>query len=218
MTPKNLCQCRICIILRVASPSDTRIRPTLHSYVCTSPRSSYFTGLFTLYPISTYILLNHHKDMSSSPPRSSQPTEPAGIVQKRQNPTENDLLAVGGQGLQPSVSSKPLPESSSSPDISPHTQPATSFARPPTHDDHLSIDGLVKLPQTTSANPAYPGPTESFPSPPDELICTMAQYQPVSAGSTASPRTMSQVSPGFIFVNFLSLSVCCFSFPPPLLP
>jgi hypothetical protein len=44
--------------------------------------------------------------------------------------------------------------------------------------------------------------------PPDELIYTMPQYQPVSAGSNANPRAMSQVSPGFIFVNFLSQSVC----------
>ena len=56
--------------------------------------------LFTLYSISTYILLNHHKDVNPPPPRSSLPTEPAGTFQERQHPTEDDLLAIGGQGLQ----------------------------------------------------------------------------------------------------------------------
>jgi len=153
-------------------------------------------------------------------PRSSLSTEPAGTVQERQHPTEDDLLAIGGQVLQPSSSPKPLSETSSSQGISLHTRPSTSFARPPAQDvgvrthDHPSTDDLFGPPQTTSSDPANPSPTKSSPSPSDALIYTMSQYQPVSAGSTASPRTMSQVSPGFIFVNFLSLSVCClFSHP-----
>ena len=174
-----------------------------------------------IFPISTYILLNHHKDMNPSPPQSSLPTEPTGTFQDRQHPTEDDLLAIRRQGPQPSSSPKPLSETSSSQDISPHTQPSTSLARPPAQDasvrihDHLSTDDLFKPPPP---NPANPGPTKSSPLSPDELIYTMPQYQPVSAGSAASPRTMSQVSPGFIFVNFLSLSVCCFFFAPTLAP
>jgi hypothetical protein len=148
---------------------------------------------------------------SPSPPQSSLATEAAGTVQEHQHPTEDDLLAIGRQRLQPSSSPKPLPETSSSQDISPHAQLPTSLARPPAQDasvrihDHLSTDDLFKP------------PTKSSPPSPDELIYTMPQYQPVSAGSAASPRTLSQVSPGFIFVNFLSLSVCCF-FPPRVLP
>ena len=42
------------------------------------------------------------------------------------------------------------------------------------------------------------------------------QYQLVSPGTPSDPRAMSQVSPGFIFVNFLSLLRCCFS--PAFLP
>jgi hypothetical protein len=158
--------------------------------------------------------------MNPSPPRSSLPTEPAGAVQERQHPTEDDLL---GQELQPSSSPKPLSETSSSQGISLHTRPSTSLAQPPAQDvgvrihDHLSTDDLFEQPQTTSPDPANPSLTKSSPSQSDELIYTMPQYQPVSAGSTASPRTMSQVSPGFIFVNFLSLSVCCF-FSPQVLP
>ena len=161
--------------------------------------------------------------MNPPPRRSSLPTEPAGTVQERQHPTEDDLLAIEGQGPQPSSSPKPLSETSSSQGISLHTQPSTSFARPPTQDagvrihDHPSTDDLFEPPQTTPPDPANPSLTKSSPSPSDELIYTMPQYQPVSAGSTASPRTMSQVSPGFIFVNFLSLSVCCFP-PPRVLP
>lgn len=160
--------------------------------------------------------------MNLSPPQPSLPTESAGTVQERPHPTEDDLLAIGGKRLQPGSSLKPFSETSSSQDISPRTQPSTSLARPPAQDagvrihDHPSTDDLFKPPQTTSPNPANPGPTRSSPSPPDELIHTMSQYQPVSAGSPASPRTMSQVSPGFIFVNFLSLSVCCFFFAPSL--
>jgi len=42
------------------------------------------------------------------------------------------------------------------------------------------------------------------------------QYQLISPGTSNDPRAMSQVSPGFIFVNFLSLCVdfCTLSFPP----
>ena len=154
--------------------------------------------------------------MNPSPARSSLSTETASTVQERQQPAEDGVLAIGGQGLQSNSSPRPFSETSSSQDISPHTQPSTSLARLPAQDagvrihDHPSTDDLFKPPQTTSPNPANPSPTKSSPPPPDELIYTMAQYQPVSAGSTASPRTMSQVSPGFIFVNFLSLSVCCF--------
>jgi hypothetical protein len=154
--------------------------------------------------------------MNSSPPRSSLPTEPADTVQ---HSTDDDLLAIGGQELQPSSSPKPLSETSPSQGISLHTQPSISFTRPPTQDegvqihDHPSTDDLLEPPQPTSPDPANPDPTNSSLSPPDEVIYTMPQYQPVSAGSTASPRTMSQVSPGFIFVNFLSLSVCCFFAP-----
>ena len=36
------------------------------------------------------------------------------------------------------------------------------------------------------------------------------QYQLVSPGTPSDPRAMSQVSPGFIFVNFLSLRVAAF--------
>jgi hypothetical protein len=170
--------------------------------------------IHSISPISTYILLNHHKDMNPSPspppPQSSLATEAAGTVQEHQHPTEDDLLAIGRQRLQPSSSPKPLPETSSSQDISPHTQLPTSLAQPPAQDasvrihDHLSTNDLLEP------------PTKSSPPSPDELIYTMPQYQPVSAGSAASPRTLSQVSPGFIFVNFLSLSVCCF-FPTPSL-
>jgi hypothetical protein len=226
MTPKSLSQCRICLSLRVSSPSDARISPALHSYVDSSPCSSAHLTLpliHSLYSISTYIPLNHHKDMNPlpPPPRSSLPTEPAGAVQERQHPTEDDLL---GQELQPSSSPKPLSETSSSQGISLHTRPSTSLAQPPAQDvgvrihDHLSTDDLFEQPQTTSPDPANPSLTKSSPSQSDELIYTMPQYQPVSAGSTASPRTMSQVSPGFIFVNFLSLSVCCFFFTPSLAP
>jgi hypothetical protein len=160
--------------------------------------------------------------MNPSPPPPSQPslpTEPANTAQEHRYPTEDDLLAIGGQGLQPSSSPNPLSEISSSQGISPHARPSTSFARPPAQDvgvrihDHPSTDDLFEPPQTKSPDPANPSPTKSSPSPSDELIYTMTQYQPVSAGSTASPRTMSQVSPGFIFVNFLSLSVCCFFSP-----
>ena len=154
-----------------------------------------------------------------SSPRSSLPTELAAAIQEPQHPTEDDLLAIGGPVPQPSSSPKPLSETSSSPGTSPHTRPSTSFARPPAQDigvrihDHPSTDHLFEPPpQTTSPDPANPSLTKSSPSPSDELIHTMSQYQPVSAGSTASPRTMSQVSPGFIFVNFLSLSVCRFFF------
>jgi hypothetical protein len=160
--------------------------------------------------------------MNPSPPQSSLPTEAAGTIQEHQHPTEDDLLATRRQGLQPSSSPRPLSETSSSQDIPPRTQPSTSLARPPAQDvgvrihDHPSTDNLFKPPQTTP--PANPDPTGSFPPSPDDLIYTMPQYQPVSAGSAASPRTMSQVSPGFVFVNFLSLSVCCFFFPPSVLP
>lgn len=36
------------------------------------------------------------------------------------------------------------------------------------------------------------------------------RYQLVTSGSTSNPRAMSQVSPGFIFVIFLSLRDCSF--------
>jgi hypothetical protein len=162
--------------------------------------------------------------MSPSPPQSSLPTKPAGTAQERHHPTETDLLATGGQGLPPSSPPKLLSETSPSQDISPHTQSSTSFARPPAQDtgvrthDHPSTDDLFKPPQTTSSNPADPDSTISSPPPLDELTYTMPQYQPVSAGSTATPKTMSQVSPGFIFVNFLSLSVCWFFFGPDSYP
>src|SRR3954466_3143580 len=98
----------------------------------------------------------------SSPTRSSLPTEATGTVQARQHPTEDDILTIGGQGLQPSPSPKPLSETSSSQDIASHTRPSTSFARSPAQDpsvrihDHPSTDDLFKPPQTTSPNPATP--------------------------------------------------------------
>jgi hypothetical protein len=161
--------------------------------------------------------------MNPSPPRSSLPTEPADTVQELQHSTEDNLPAIEGQELHPSSSPKPLPETSSSQGISLPTQPSISFTRPPAQDEgvqthgHPSTDDLFELPQPTSPDPANPDPTNPSLSPPDEITYTMPQYQPVSAGSTASPRAMSQVSPGFIFVNFLSLSVCCF-FAPSLAP
>jgi hypothetical protein len=156
--------------------------------------------------------------MNPSSPQSSLPTEATGRVQEHQHPTEHDLLTIGRQGLQPSSSPRPLSETSSSQDIPPRTQPSTSLALPPAQDvevrihDHPSTDDFSKPPQTTPPNP------KSSPPSPDDLVYTMPQYQPVSAGSAASPRTMSQVSPGFIFVNFLSLSVCCFFSTPSLAP
>jgi hypothetical protein len=157
--------------------------------------------------------------MNPPSPQSSLPTEPTDTVQQRQHSTEDDLLAIGGQELQSSSSPKPLSETSPSQGIPLRTQPSISFTRLPAQDegvrihDHPSTDDLLKLLQPTSPDPANPDPTNPSLSPPDEFIYTMPQYQPVSDGSAASPRTMSQVSPGFIFVNFLSLSVCCFFYP-----
>jgi hypothetical protein len=150
------------------------------------------------------------------PPRSSLPTESTASGQERPDSPEDDLLAVPGQGLQPSPSPLTPPEAISAPDISSHTTPPTPLVqstslrpriqihKPPSNDD------LVQASQSTSPNAASLESTRHSPSPPDELIYTMPQYQPVSAGSGANPRAMSQVSPGFIFVNFLSQSVCCF--------
>jgi hypothetical protein len=169
--------------------------------------------LFTEY--STYILLHHHNTMDP-PPRPPYRTEPATRVLESQPSPEDDLLAISGRGLQPSLSPIPLSQASSPQDISPRTLPSPSFASPRSlHadariNDPPSNDDLLHLPQSTSPNPASLELTTSAPPPPDELIFTMPQYQPVSAGSTANPRAMSQVSPGFIFVNFLSQSVCCF--------
>ena len=148
------------------------------------------------------------------PPRPALPSESAGKARQTQPSPDDELLAIRGQGLRPSLSPNPQPEVESSPDISPRTLPAASLtpSRPKqagigTHDSP-SDDDLLPLPRSTSPEPANPRSTA--PSP-DELIYTMPQYQPVSAGSTGNPRAMSQVSPGFIFVNFLSQSVCCFS-------
>jgi hypothetical protein len=153
------------------------------------------------------------------PPQPASPTESAARVQEAQPSPEDDLLAVRGQGLQPSPSPITLSEATSPHDLSLRTLAPISFAGsrslhsdvrihgPPTNDD------LLQLPPSTSPNPASLASTRSSSAPPDELIYTMSQYQPVSAGSNANPRAMSQVSPGFIFVNFLSQSVCCFFLP-----
>jgi hypothetical protein len=153
------------------------------------------------------------------PPRQTFPIESTDRVRELQGSPEDDLLAIGGQRLQPSPSSIKLSEAASPQDISPHTILPTSLTE--SHSLHASvqiyeplpIDDLLHLRPSTSPNPTTLESTRPSPSPPNELIYTMAQYQPVSAGSSANPRAMSQVSPGFIFVNFLSQSVCCFFSP-----
>lgn len=44
------------------------------------------------------------------------------------------------------------------------------------------------------------------------------RYQLVSPGTLNDPRTMSQVSPGFIYVTFLTRSVCFYTFPFLMIP
>ena len=147
------------------------------------------------------------------PRRPALPSESAGKAQHTHPSPDDELLTIRGQGLRPSLSPIPQTEVESSPDISPRTLLAATStsllskqADIGTHDSP-SNDDLLQLPQSTS--PESANPRSTAPSP-DELIYTMPQYQPVSAGSTGNPRAMSQVSPGFIFVNFLSQSVCCF--------
>ena len=165
---------------------------------------------------STYILLDPHKVMYP-PPRPSTPIQSSGKARETEPSPEDDLLAITGSGLRPSLSIITPSEAASSPDISPHTLPTASSTRSRSlyagvrFHDPPSTDDLLRLPQSTSPKPRNPASTpSSLSARPDELIYTMPQYQPVSAGSTNAPRTMSQVSPGFIFVNFLSQSVCCF--------
>lgn len=94
--------------------------------------------------------------------------------------------------------------------ISPRTVPSPpSFVSRPqytasTPDDLLPVEAILPL----QIDPPIPHTTVSGRTSPDELIANMPRYQAVSSGSPSNPRTMSQVSPGFIFVNFLSQSVC----------
>jgi hypothetical protein len=187
------------------------LNPGFLSYIGAGPLSSYFTAyslyILHIFSLTLTVLMN-------PPPRPASPTESAARVREAQPSPEDDLLAVRGQGLQPSPSTITLSEATSPHDLSARKLTPTSLAGshslhadvrihdPPTNDD------LLQLPQRTSPNPASLSSTRSSPVPPDELIYTMPQYQPVSAGSNANPRAMSQVSPGFIFVNFLSQSVC----------
>jgi hypothetical protein len=159
----------------------------------------------------------------NSPPRPAFPTAPTGNAQELPPSPEDDLLAVRGPGLPPGLSPLTLPEAISTRDISPDPIPLTPLVEsgslhPSVQiQEPLSHEHRLQASQSTSPNAASLEPARHSPSPPppppDELIYTMSQYQPVSAGSSANSRAMSQVSPGFIFVNFLSQSVCCFFSP-----
>jgi hypothetical protein len=165
----------------------------------------------------------------NSPPRPAFPTAPTGNAQELPPSPEDDLLAVRGPGLPPGLSPLTLPEAISTRDISPDPIPLTPLVEsgslhpsvqiqePLSHEHRLQASQSTS-PNAASLEPARHSPSPPPPPPPDELIYTMSQYQPVSAGSSANSRAMSQVSPGFIFVNFLSQSVCCFSPPAFILP
>jgi hypothetical protein len=141
------------------------------------------------------------------PPRASLPTSPTESTQ------EDDLRAVEEEGLQPSPLPVTLPGATSARDISSHhpvhlTPSAESSSSLPrvqiqeclAHDHRLQASPHP-LPAAASLEPTRPSPSPP-PPPADALFSTMSQYQPVSAASGANPRAMSQVSPGFIFVNF----------------
>ena len=169
------------------------------------PLSSYFTA----YSLYIYIYLVHPHNTMNPRPQPSISSESAGRLRESQPSSEDDLLAVRVQDLRPGLSPVLPPEAESPEDRSPPATPSAHLAR------SRSLHASVRIHNLPSDDDLLP---RSSPSALDELIHTMPQYQPVSAGSTSNPRTMSQVSPGFIFVNFLSQSICCFIFPVQTLP
>jgi hypothetical protein len=77
---------------------------------------------------------------------------------------------------------------------------ASSSRTPQQRSPSISLDDAM-------SRHAGPGPTTVTTSRPQ-------QYQLVSPGTPADPRTMSQVSPGFIFVIFPMFAVALDSIPP----
>jgi hypothetical protein len=155
------------------------------------------------------------------PPRPSLPTEPT------ESTREDDLPAVEEPGLQPSPLPVTLPGATSARDIKPHhpthltpfaesssSLPSVQVQESLPHDHRLHAS--PHTPPAASLEPTrHPPAPPPPPPPPDDLLSTMSQYQPVSAASGANPRAMSQVSPGFIFVNFpKSIRLLLFLVPP----
>ena len=145
---------------------------------------------------------------------------PRPLLREDSDSSSHSSQAVPEQRLRPpsvsatALSRTPPQGTDSQEDISPHTiSPSTIFIQQPqltvgSPDNLIPAEASFLPPRTDS--PVH-HTTASGRASPDELIYDMSRYQAVSPGSTNNPRTMSQVSPGFIFVNFLSQSVCSFA-------
>jgi hypothetical protein len=121
------------------------------------------TRLIKTQPSSETILLRLHQTMNP-PPRPSLPTESAGKARESQALLEDELPAITGQALQPSLSPIPPSEAASS------TRSRSLHADVPIRYPP-STDNLLQLPQSTSPHPANPRSTvSSSPAPPEELI------------------------------------------------
>ena len=127
--------------------------------------------------------------------------EPSGQGPRSNQSTNTSRRSQPGQGGEPSsrisLPSHPAERASQTPAYpSPGRQPPTS--------DPYSR-------QSTSRSSSNPSPSSPFDDPmsryggqgPTTVATSRSQqYQLVSPGTPADPRTMSQVSPGFIFVIF----------------
>lgn len=109
----------------------------------------------------------------------------------------------------------PLYVVTSSDDNSPRAIiPSLTAILPSQRTRSLSFDYLIAETPSPTQQPdrSTLGATIASQPSPDELIAEeidkMPRMEATSPGSTSNPRSMSQVSPGFIFVNFLSQSVC----------
>ena len=143
-----------------------------------------------------------------NPPTPDRPPE-SNPEPKNKGPATENIL---DPSQSPSRSQQPL--SDPSPTIQVETQQEQQQASGPSQAE--------KTGQAFSSTSLPPIP--EFPGQSPYLTADMArhisqssssgrsgQYQLVSPGTPSDPRAMSQVSPGFIFVNFLSLLRCCFS-------
>ena len=130
---------------------------------------------------------------------------------QRSSPKRSARVYPGRSREQASGSTSAAP---SSPESSPGTPPTTKAQRSPSYIAPSSPDEL--LPSRSPGYPVRASPQQlttetAAHSPPDDLLFAMPrgrEYELVSSESTSSPRTMSQVSPGFIFVNFLGHPYC----------
>jgi hypothetical protein len=123
----------------------------------------------------------------------------------RDTPTPGDLLRSGSRSPAP-LPAFPVLHSQriedDPPDLFADSEPEPETSASGAEREARQIQEEQPMPSSMSGYSSSSQDDSVYSSPAPQ------QYRLVTPGTLNDPRTMSQVSPGFVFVNFLSLSIC----------